>query len=224
LLSFACAYGSGLEEKLDGYLNRLILNAGVPIRHVGHFDAYIETPALLWADKWGFGGFLVFAGKSGVGKSFGAAWAAKRYLRNKIPNPLDTKTWSRAAREGEKTVWATANSIVRDKNAILSACASCLLVMDDFGREGDFPTRRADAGDIVSARYDARLPTIVTTELTFEEIIAVYGHNTAFKLTEDVQGESAGGMIVDCGDVSLRQELDDGFGFGESGALWERGK
>jgi hypothetical protein len=80
--------------------------------------------------------------------------------------------------------------------------------MDDLGREGDFPTRRADASDIVSARYDAKLPSIVTTELTFGEIIAAYGENTAFKLVEDIQSETAGGMLVDCGDVSLRPDND----------------
>jgi hypothetical protein len=125
---------------------------------------------------------------------------------------------------GENTVWATANRVIRDKTAILSSRAARLLVMDDLGREGDFPTRRADVSDIVSSRYDAKLPTIVTTELTLGGIIAAYGENTAFKLVEDIQGETAGGMLVDCGDVSLRQELDDGFGFEESGVLWERGK
>jgi DNA replication protein DnaC len=208
LLSFGCPYGSGVEEKLDGYLNRLLLGSGVPQRHIKNFAAYIETPALLCANKWGFGGFLVFFGKSGVGKSFGAAWAAKRYLRSMIPDLLDTKTWNRAANAGENTVWATVNRLIRDKSAISSSCAARLLVMDDLGREGDFPTRRADASDIVSARYDMKLPTIVTTELTFGEIIAAYGENTAFKLVEDIQGETSGGMLVDCGDVSLRPDND----------------
>jgi hypothetical protein len=81
--------------------------------------------------------------------------------------------------------------------------------MDDMSMEGDFPTRRADVSDIVSSRYDTKLPTIVTTELTFGGIIAAYGENTAFKLVEDIQGETAGGMFVDCGDVSLRPGKDD---------------
>jgi hypothetical protein len=211
LLSFACPFGRGVEEKLDVRLNRLLLDAGIPRRHIEHFDAYIETPALLCANKWGFGGFLVFFGASGVGKSFGAAWAAKRYLRNMIPDLLDTNTWNRATNAGENTVWATANRAIRDKNAILSSCAARRLRMDDLGREGDFPTRRADVSDIVSARYDAKLPTIVTTELTFGGIIACYGDNTAFKLVEDIQGEAPGGMLVDCGVVSMRPDNYDIF-------------
>jgi hypothetical protein len=209
LLSFGCPYGIGIEEKLDGYLNRLLLETGIPRRHVEHFDAYIETPALLCANKWGFGSFLVFFGKSGVGKSFGAVWAAKRYLRSVIPDMLDIKTWNRAMNAGENTVWTTANRVIRDKSAISLSCAARLLIMDDLGREGDFPTRRADVSDIVSSRYDTKLPTIVTTELTFGGIIAAYGENAAFKLIEDIQGETAGGMFVDCGDVSLRPGNDD---------------
>jgi hypothetical protein len=209
LLSFGCPYGGGLVERLDGYLNRLLFEAEVPRRHIEHFDAYIETPALLCANEWGFGGFLVFFGASGVGKSFGAAWAAKRYLRSVIPDPLDTNTWNRAANAGENTVWITANRAIRDKTAIASSRSARLLVMDDMGREGDFPTRRADVSDIVSSRYDAKLPTVVTTELTFGGIIAAYGENTAFKLVEDIQGEASGGMLVDCGDVSLRPDNDD---------------
>jgi hypothetical protein len=211
VLSFCCPYGIGLGEKLDGYLNRLLTGAMIPRRHVGNFAAYIETPALIWANMWNFGGFLVFFGGSGVGKSFGAAWAVKRYLRSKISDFLDIQTWNRAANTAENTVWATAGRALRDKNMISSSCSARLLVMDDMGREGDFPTRRADVSDIVSARYDAKLPTVVTTELTFDGIIAAYGRNTAFKLAEDVQGEEGGGMIVDCCDVSLRQEIGGEF-------------
>jgi DNA replication protein DnaC len=222
-LSFGCPYGSGIEEKLDGYLNGLLLDAGIPQRHIENFAVYIETPALLCANMWNFGGFLIFAGKSGVGKSFGASWAAKRYLRNAIPDILDTHTWNRAANAGENTVWTTANKVIRNKTAISSSCAARLLVMDDMGREGDFPTRRADVSDIVSSRYDAKLPTIVTTELTLGEIINVYGENTAFKLVEDIQDETSGGMLVDCGDVSLRHDGDDLYRE-ETSAGWEQNK
>jgi hypothetical protein len=211
LLSFGCPYGSGIEEKLDNRLNTLLLNAAVPRRHIENFAAYIKTPAVLWANMWTFGGFLIFAGKSGVGKSFGAAWAVKRYLRSVIPDPLDTKTWNNAVNAAENTVWTTACKVIRDKTAISSSCAARLLVIDDMGMEGDLPTRRADISGIVSSRYDAKLPTIVTTDLSFGGITAAYGENTAFKLIEDIQSETAGGMFVDCGGVSLRPENDDFF-------------
>lgn len=208
LLSSECTYGAGLEEKLKAYLNRVLLEIGVPRRHIDNFEAYFETPALMWASRWRFSGFLVLCGGSGVGKSFGAAWAVREYLRNKISDPLDICTWNRAAAIGEQVMWDSANRVVHDRKAASAACRNFLLVMDDFGREGDSPTRRADIGDVISARYDAKLPTVLTTELTFADIIGVYGRSLACKIAEDEGEEGSGGMIIDCGNDSVRLEED----------------
>jgi hypothetical protein len=207
LLSEFCPYGSGLSRKLDSFLDKLALDAGVPARHIENFGAYIETPALVWANQWRFKGFLVLSGGSGVGKSFGAAGAFKEFLRSKILNPLDADTWNRAMYAGERATWSTANKIIQDKNRIDESRKKWLLVLDDLGREGDSPTRRADVSDILAARYDAKLPTLVTTELSFSGIMKAYGRHTAYKLVEDSNG--SGGMFVDCGNFSLRQEIDE---------------
>jgi DNA replication protein DnaC len=189
---------------LEAFLDKLALNAGVPARHVKNFGAYIETPAFEWAKQWRFEGFLVLSGGSGAGKSFGAAWAFKAFLRSRIPDPLDTGTWSRAAHAGERAMWSTANRIVHDKNRLDEARSKLFLVLDDLGREGNLPARQADVSDIVSARYDAKLPTVITTELTFRDALKTYGRNTAYKFAEDNDG--SGGMFIGCGDVSLRGE------------------
>lgn len=206
LLCEFCPYGSGLSGKLDSFLAKLALDAGVPGRHTENFDAYIETPALIWANRWRFEGFLVLSGGSGVGKSFSAAWAVREFFRNKIPDHLDTDTWNRATCAAERAMWGTANKIVHDKNRIDESGKKLLLVLDDLGREGDSPTRRADVSDILAARYDAKLPTIVTTELSFSDILRAYGKHTAYKLVEDSDGN--GGMFIDCGNLSLRTETD----------------
>ena len=49
LLNEFCSYGRTLNEKAELFLNRLATDAEVPERHVGCFDACIETPALFWA-------------------------------------------------------------------------------------------------------------------------------------------------------------------------------
>jgi hypothetical protein len=72
-----CAYGIGLEGKMDNYLHKIMLNAGLPRRHIENLDVYFSTEALTWACKWNFQGFLVLVGPSGAGKSFGATWAVK---------------------------------------------------------------------------------------------------------------------------------------------------
>ena len=204
LLNEFCPYGRSLNEKMELFLNRLVLDAGVPERHVENFGAYIDTPALAWAKRWRFGGFLVLSGGSGVGKSFGAAWVFKEFLRSKIPEFLDTGTWNRAAYASERAMWGTANGIANDKNRIDAARKKLFLVLDDFGREGNLPARQADVSDVISARYDAKLPTVITTELTFKDVLKAYGKNTAYKLVED--NGDGGGIFAECGEYSLRQE------------------
>jgi hypothetical protein len=202
--SHYCGYGIALGNKLDAWLNKTMLGAGVPRRHIGNFDGHFETEALTWARKWSFHGFLVLIGASGIGKSFGAAWAVKEYLRSRIPDPLDARTWNRSDTGGENVMWRSANKIIHDRKMASSACDRALLVLDDLGREGDAQIRRADIGDVISARYDARLPTVITTELPFSDIIKTYGLYAAHKLAEDSEGN--GGMIADCGGEPVRPE------------------
>jgi DNA replication protein DnaC len=160
-----------LSSRLDSFLGRLALDAGVPGRHIGNFGACIETPAFVRANQWRFGGFLVLSGASGVGKSFSAAWTLREFLRSQISDPLDSGTWTRAARASEHTMWTTANNAVYDKDRLGEARSKWFLVLDDLGREGSLSTRQADISDIVSARYDTKLPTVITTELGFDDIL-----------------------------------------------------
>jgi DNA replication protein DnaC len=104
-------------------------------------------------------------------------------------------------------MWRSANRILHDRNEIASAWSKPFLVIDDLGKEGDSTTRRADISNVISARYDVKLPTIVTTELAFTDIISTYGKHTAYKLSED-ENSDLGGMIINCGNISVRYEDD----------------
>jgi DNA replication protein DnaC len=198
-----CSYGLRLEGKMDGRLNRIMLNAGLPQRHIGNFHGHFSTEALMWVRKWNFQGFLVLTGPCGVGKSFGAAWAVREYLMDRIPDPLDTQTWNCADIAGRSVMWSSANRMIHDRKLASRACDKALLVLDDLGKEGDAQTRRADVGDIISARYDAKLPTVITTELAFSNIIGAYGLSAVHKLTEDRDSAGCGGMIAACGGKSV---------------------
>jgi hypothetical protein len=200
VVSHYCAYGRGLEGRLNARLRKIMLEFGLPRRHIEHFEGYFHTESLAWACKWNFQGFLVLIGPSGVGKSFGAAWAVREYLMSRISDPLDIRTWNCAEIAGRNVMWCSANKIIHDRKLASRACDSALLVLDDLGREGDAQIRRADIGDVISARYDAKLPTVITTELTFSDIIKTYGLYAVHKLTEGKGGEDYGGMIADCGD------------------------
>jgi hypothetical protein len=119
---------------------------------------------------------------------------------------------------GENVMWCSANRIVHDRELASKAWNAALLVLEDLGREGDTPTRRADVGDVLFRRYDAKLSTVVTTELTLSEIIRTYGLHSAQKLTEDENGEGYGGMIADCGNESACSErCESGEDSGELG-------
>jgi hypothetical protein len=65
-------------------------------------------------------------------------------------------------------MWSTANRIIHDKNRLDEARSKLFMVLDDLGREGDLPTRQADVSDIVSARYDAKLPTVIMNTAAHE--------------------------------------------------------
>jgi hypothetical protein len=213
LLSETCPYGSALRGKLDLFLGRLAFEAGVPKRYIEDFNACIETPAFVWANRWSFSSFLVLSGGSGVGKSFSAAWVCREFLRRQISEPLDSNTWIRAAYAREHAMWTTVGRIVNDKDRLDEARSKWFLVLDDLGREGSLSTRQADVSDIVSVRYGAKLPTVITTELDFEGILKTYGKNTACKLLEGSErnenNQKNGGMFVWCGNVSLRRETVD---------------
>jgi hypothetical protein len=208
-------YGISLKDRLDKWLDRLMREGGVPLRHIDNFRAYVHTPAFIWADKWNFRGFLVLSGVSGAGKSFAAAWVIKKYLKRAIPDPLDAGSWFCAVNACENMIWASANRIAQNKDETLRlrAWSKRLLVMDDLGREGDSSIRRTDLSDVISARYDRKAPTVITTELTFADILGLYGRYTAYKLTEDrdAEGPPGGGMFVNCGDISLRNENEEEF-------------
>jgi DNA replication protein DnaC len=149
--------------------------------------------------------FLVFCGKSGVGKSFGAACAVREYLKSRIANWIDRRTWEAAERAADSAMWSDAKEITDDKAAFSRARTAFLLVLDDLGKEEDTQTGRAAVCSVISKRYDAMLATVITTELPMSDIRIRYGSYLAERLAEDAGN---GGNIVDCGEVSMRLPCD----------------
>jgi len=45
-----------------------------------------------------------------------------------------------------------------------------LLILDDFGEESAFPWARSKLFQLINHRYNARLPLVVTTSLSLDEI------------------------------------------------------
>jgi DNA replication protein DnaC len=83
-----------------------------------------------------------------------------------------------------------------DREVIATAKSVHLLVLDDFGDDGDIKANHSAIKRVISARYDAMLPTVITTELGIENIKARYGLRAAEKIVGRPQD---GGMIIVCG-------------------------
>lgn len=196
-----CAYGKIVSRELAAYLLDLMSMSGVPVRHLDNFARRQDTFAIRAVNHWHYQGFFVLSGIPGTGKSFGAAWTVYRRLHKSIPNWLDKSTWPAAAKTGESIVWATAKEIADDKPTAGKCRAISLLILDDLGKEEDTKIGQGAIRDVISRRYDSKLPTVITTEMTIPDISARYGRYIAERLAEDT---IHGGRFEDCGTVSMR--------------------
>ena len=214
LINSSCRYGEWLEQGLDRYVAGVMSGIGVPRRHLDNFTKALYTKASAGIDKWQARGFLIFTGDTGSGKSFGAALAVREYLKNLVPNHFDRGTWQ-AAEKAEKTektekagisvVWCAAADISDDRETVIRAKRGQLTVIDDLGGEPDTPAIQAALRGVILKRHDMKLPTVITTTLTLQDIDARYGGRVVDRLTEDI---GKGGRIVECGNMPIdRGEL-----------------
>ena len=105
---------------------------------------------------------LLLHGNTGGGKTF---WAAA------IANAMIDHACSAMVTTVPQLVTAMAQDFERDKPAILNKLANVrFLVLDDIGFERQTQYAAEKLFEIVDARYRARRPLIVTTNLTMEEI------------------------------------------------------
>jgi DNA replication protein DnaC len=195
-----CDYGARLAAKLDCFLIGLMSTVGVPVRHLDNIAAgSVGSVATHAAESWQIRGFLVLTGIPGVGKSFAAAKAVMKYIRSGIGNWFIRQDWENASRAAESVVWVSAKEVLDDKSLAAKARFYRLTVIDDLGKEDETRVGTAIVRDIISKRYDTKLPMIITSELTFVNIQERYGRYIAERLVEDYCSK-----IVDCGGESLR--------------------
>jgi DNA replication protein DnaC len=112
-------------------------------------------------------GWLVFMGLTGCGKThLAAAIVNYRYEAGKpalfvvVPEFLDhlRSTFSPDSKVSYDEVFETVKK-------------APLLVLDDFGEQSTTPWAREKLYQMLNYRYNSRLPTVVTTRLSFDEIL-----------------------------------------------------
>jgi hypothetical protein len=200
ILNRGCEYGRRMKKDLERYFIRVMTKAGVPFRHIDNFRGHIDSLAVSEANGWPMLGFLIFCGGSGSGKSFGAAWVVKAYLRDRISDWRERSAWERAEMAGENTMWCGAMEIGDDRDVAARTRGKYLLIIDDLGMEKE--SGQSAVCGVISKRYDLKLPTVITTGLTMPDIRDRYGPHIVERLVEDA---GCGGKIIDCGDVSIRR-------------------
>jgi DNA replication protein DnaC len=115
---------------------------------------------------------VVFAGPSGAGKTS----LAIACLRERAPHGLFVS----ALRIGTARIQSHAGQ--GEAALVEQAIAAPLLLLDEVG--GEQKTATNAVRDVIFARYDADLPTWITTGFKGGELAAMYGDGALRRLTE----------------------------------------
>lgn len=122
----------------DQYVLRICRN------YVEHFDKMLATNA-----------GLIFYGSPGTGKTFAAGCIANALMERRVPVLVTS------------IVRLTANMFDDDLNELLYRMNTArLLVLDDFGAERNTEFKAEQIFTVIDARYAAKKPMIITTNLT----------------------------------------------------------
>lgn len=150
--------------------------------------------------NWRTKPILLFLGERGVGKSFAAALAYVRWCRDGIS--ADTwmypNTFVRIAEQCARELkWIHIYKLTYDREMVDTAEKSVFLVLDDVASEEATPQSKARMNYIISERYDAQAPTVLTGNLSVQAFAERYGDRIYDRIAQS-------GMIVDCTGDSFR--------------------
>lgn len=150
----------------------------------------LETPALGLVREWmGLGKvFLLMTGSPSGGKSVAATWAMRCAVEG------GRSAWMvRAVEESRQSLYSQeANDRVKRMRRV------GMLVIDDMGTEMHGEVWKQTLDDVIDARYQSRLSTVMTSNLEAEVFAKRYGERIAERIRHD-------GMVVNAGNVSLRK-------------------
>ena len=148
------------------------------------------------ADFWEWGANLLLMGPTGIGKTSATALLWHRLVVRGVQT--GGKEWRRT----RGLVWVRAVQLATarrkhplgrgDAPEIVAACEASLLFLDDLDRE---PESKRPVAEVLAARYDAGLPTVLTTGLDGPELTETHGAAVVRRIRE-TGGRRA--LVVDC--------------------------
>lgn len=203
LMTKDCEYGAKLYRQFVEQIRLAIVGLDIPRVHVGNFADPRPTTALKAAREWSGAGFLVLIGPTDTGKSYAAAWAVKRFAERCI----DRDAWRRpdkwhesVARIQRSIRWVHIQELLEARDERDRILKARFLVIDDLASEDATPRTKSVISYAISTRYDDRLPTVITANLTRREMEDRYGGRLMDRLF-------CAGTIVDCDGPGLRAEV-----------------
>jgi DNA replication protein DnaC len=197
-----CAYGVNLANNFEARTLNVLSDLGVPKLHAENIKNKRDSIAVKAVEMWDGIGFLVLCGGTGVGKSFGAAYAVLRLLRGMF-SPSDFRrpgVWTDIFTRG-KSIFSWRH--IRDLTVAQEAekqhfLGAGVLVLDDLGSENTTPAVKELIGYLATKRSDnPRSQTIITANLSLEAMSSRYGDRFMDRIM-------ACGKVVQCDGENIR--------------------
>ena len=173
------------QKHWDVNLPEMLRKAGLPLDAVEALHDLRETDTtraakrFLEASTASEGRFLVYFGRKGVGKTTGAALAAREWLRRYIAErDLATNEYLASM----PVQFALASTFGRlsgydrdDKEWFERLCSVPFLILDDLGTEHLNPFGQTMLDELLNRRHGDRLRTVITTNLGKKEFAVRVG-------------------------------------------------
>ncbi|EGH9933082.1 ATP-binding protein [Salmonella enterica] len=134
-----------------------------------------------WPERLKLGTGLIMMGKCGTGKNHLAVSMAKSIIRNYLAR-VEITDVMRLIRAVKNTWRHGADSTEED---VIERFASLdLLIIDEVGVQFGSPTEMTILQEIINARYESVLPTILISNLTFEQLKESIGERIVDRVTD----------------------------------------
>ncbi|MCM7774993.1 ATP-binding protein [Enterobacter asburiae] len=187
---------AGIESSLRALrVADLIDNAGIARRFEAcEFDNYqpinqdaaknlssCQRYASSWPDRLKAGTGLVMTGNCGTGKNHLAVSMAKSIIRDHLAKVeiTDVMRLTRAV----KSTWRH-NAEMTEEDVIERFASLDLLIIDEVGVQFGSPTEMTILQEIINARYESILPTILISNLTFDQLKETIGERIVDRVTD----------------------------------------
>lgn len=134
-----------------------------------------------WPERLKAGTGLVMTGNCGTGKNHLAVSIAKSIIRDHLAKVeiTDVMRLTRAV----KSTWRH-NAEMTEEDVIERFASLDLLIIDEVGVQFGSPTEMTILQEIINARYESILPTILISNLTFDQLKETIGERIVDRVTD----------------------------------------